>query len=104
MDNLENKAVELSREELENVTGGNDGFTTRRVCNLKSGFLAIRSMPAYDAANELGALFNGDYVYSREIYSKDGKYVWVYAETQTSTYYGKAAYSGYGWVNRDFLS
>ena len=102
MDNMENKVCELGKEELEKVTGGNDGLTTRRVCNLKKGYLAIRNYPSYNAANELGTLYNGDYVYSTEKY--DGDYVWVYAETKKDTYYDKPAYSGYGWVNKGFLS
>lgn len=98
---MENK-LELNMEELAKVSGGEDGLTTRTVEGLKSGFLAIRSAADYDYKNELGALHNGDYVYSTEVYS--GVYVWVYAECKKDSYYGRPAYSGYGWVNSNFLS
>ena len=100
MDNLENK-VELTNEELEKVAGGNDGLVTRTVSGLKTGFLALRSDSVYDASNELGTLYNGDLVYSAEVY-KNG-YVWVYAECKKDYTYGRDAYSGYGWVNAGFL-
>lgn len=102
MENIENKTVELTKEELEKVAGGNDGLRTRKVANLITGYLAIRNYPSYDAANELGSLYNDDYVYSTERYN--GDYVWVYAETRYDPYYGKNAYKGYGWVNSKFLA
>lgn len=101
MDNNTEKKI-LTEEELKEVAGGNDGLLTRKVCGLEKGFLAVRSQPEYDPANELGCLFNGDYVYSTERYSNG--YVWAYAECPRCDYYGKRAYSGYGWINCRFLT
>lgn len=97
---MENK-VELTNEELRSVVGGNDGFTTRTVKGLKSGYLALRSDTCYDDKNIIGHLYNGDYVYSTERYC-DG-YVWVYAECRKDTVYPMPAFSGNGWVNAGFL-
>lgn len=101
---MENKMnrTELHDSALEKVAGGNDGLTTRKVAGLKTGFLALRSDAEYDAKNELGTLYNGDYVYSTERYC--GVYVYVYAECKKDTTYDRPAYSGYGWVNSNFLT
>ena len=98
---MENR-VEMNDIALEKVAGGNDGLTTRMVTGLKSGFLAIRSDTVYDPKNELGTLYNGDYVYSTERYC--GMYVYVYAICRKDYTYDRPAYSGYGWVNSNYLS
>ena len=98
---MENK-VELTNEELNKIAGGNDGLTTRKVCGLAKGYLALRNDTCYDDKNIIGHLYNNDLVYSTEQY-RDG-YVWVYAECRKDTVYPKEAFSGYGWVNAGFLA
>ena len=56
----------MNEMEVENVAGG-AGYNTngyRTVCRLQTGYLAIRTAPTYDYANEIrGAeLYNGDQV------------------------------------------
>ena len=55
-----------------------------------TGFLALRSAPAYDASNEIGELYNGDVV---TVEREEGDYWWVY-----SPKYDKS-----GYVNKDYL-
>ena len=59
--------------------------------SVDSGYLALRSAPSYDAANEMGRLNNGDLV--QVTGSANGSYVQVYC----------AKYGAYGWVNAGFL-
>ena len=56
-----------------------------------SGYLALRTAKAYDSANEIGKLWNGDTV--QVIDSSDSTYWYVYAPTL-----GK-----YGYVNRNYI-
>ena len=59
--------------------------------HVDTGYLALRTAPAYDEANEIGELYNGDSV---EITGgRSGNYVWVY-----SPKYGCS-----GYVNSNFL-
>ena len=61
------------------------------VC-VSKGYLALRSAPAYDASNELGALYTGDVV---QVQNPDGAaYWWVYSP--------RLGLSGY--VNRSYLA
>ena len=55
------------------------------------GYLALRTAPAYDEANEIGELYTGDVVTVKD--KSNGKYWWVY-----SPKYGKS-----GYVNKDYL-
>ena len=62
-----------------------------KTVSVESGYLALRSAPSYDAANEMGRLNNGDLV--QVTGSANGSYVQVYC----------AKYGAYGWVNAGFL-
>ena len=57
----------LNPDELNEVTGGADGKVGldfngpwKKVMNLKTGWLALRTEPVYDYKNEIGQLKNGD--------------------------------------------
>ena len=54
-------------------------------------YLALRNAKAYDAANEIGRLYNGDYVYVQD--TSDSTYWYVYAPQLNK----------YGYVNRNYL-
>ncbi|MBP3892502.1 MAG: SH3 domain-containing protein [Atopobiaceae bacterium] len=55
------------------------------------GYLALRTAPAYDEANEIGELYTGDVVTVKD--RSNRQYWWVY-----SSKYGKS-----GYVNKDYL-
>ena len=93
---------ELSNIELEKVAGGNDGLINKKVCSLKTGYLALRSDVYYDDKNILGHLYNGDYVSSTGRIC--GDYEYVYAECKRDFTYDCPAYNGWGWVNRGYLT
>lgn len=59
--------------------------------HVDSGYLALRTAKAYDAANEIGKLYTGESVYVED--ASDSQYWWVYAPTL-----GKE-----GYVNKDYL-
>ena len=59
---------------------------------VERNYLALRTRPSYDDANEIGELYTGDVVYVKDKAS-NGQYWKVY-----SPKHGKD-----GWVNRDFL-
>ena len=59
--------------------------------SVSSGYLALRTAKAYDAANEIGKLYSGDTVYVKDITDHD--YWWVYAP----------GLSLEGYVNKDYL-
>ena len=61
------------------------------VVSVAQGYLALRSAPSYDEANELAALYNGDVVQLRG--TAAGTYWWVYAPD-----YGLS-----GYVNSNYL-
>ena len=88
----------ITEEELKNIAGGNDGLPSgydgswRVVCNLQSGWLALRTAPAYDYSNEIGQLYNGDSVQITGGYSGNG-YVYVYAPRLGMS----------GWVNAGYI-
>lgn len=95
----------LSPEEMEGITGGVDGKVGldmngpwKKVANLQTGWLALRSEPVYDYKNEIGQLYNGDEVQiigNGSGLSSDGRsYVWVYAKKLNKS----------GWVNDAFLN
>ena len=54
-------------------------------------YLALRNAKAYDAANEIGKLHNGDYVYVQD--TSDSTYWYVYAPQLNK----------YGYVNKNYL-
>ena len=85
--------------EVENVAGGagynTDGYRT--VCRLEKGYLAIRTAPTYDYANEIrGAeLYNGDQVIllGAPVAGADGRtYVFVQAVKNGVQGYVNAGY------------
>ena len=55
-----------------------------------TGYLALRSAPAYDDSNVIGKLYTGDVV---EVEEKRGQYWWVYSPK----------YDKEGYVNNDYL-
>ncbi len=63
-----------------------DAYTVK----VETGYLALRSKPAYDASNELEALYTGDYFYVMSDY--DDTYVYGYSDS------GKQ-----GYVNKNYL-
>lgn len=91
----------LNDQQLEDAAGGKHRYhdsNRRYVCNLHSGYLAMRTSPTYDYKNEIrgSELYNGDVVYIAGDYVSgyDGKtYVWVYSP-KTGTY---------GYVNAGYL-
>ena len=94
--NVELKAI--SEEELNAINGGVDGKVGlcegpwRIVCNLQTGWLALRSHNSYDYTNEIGQLYNGDYV---QIVGNgtDNGYIWVWSPRLNKS----------GWVNDKFI-
>ena len=85
-------------QELEGVAGGisRDGWAT--VYGLQTGYLALRTRPGYDAANEIrgSESYNGDplQITGSYVTGFDGRtYVWVYNPRS-----GRS-----GWVNAKFL-
>ncbi|MBQ4177819.1 MAG: SH3 domain-containing protein [Lachnospiraceae bacterium] len=62
-----------------------------KIVSVASGYLALRTIPSYDAANEIGQLYNGDTV--QVIGAASGSYVQVFSPK----------YGAYGWVNAGFL-
>ena len=99
----ENKNIEkhiVSEEELKSIAGGIDGWhglyddgPWKTVCFLQTGWLALRTYPAYDYSNEIGQLYNGDFVQLCGNGSDNG-YVWVYSPKLNKS----------GWVNSNFLA
>ncbi len=90
----------INEEELAGVSGGNatGNIYRRKVANLKTGYLALRTQPNYDHGNEQRGheLFNGDYVFIEggNTVGRDGNpYVWVYSPKT----------NGRGYVNANYL-
>ena len=65
---------------------------TRYDVSVSSGYLALRTAKAFDSRNEIGRLYNGDYVMVED--TSDPTYWWVYSPK----------YDTYGYVNRNYLS
>ena len=58
-------------------SGGSSSSSRETVTvSVATGYLALRTAPAYDASNEIGELYSGDTV---EVISKGGTYWWVYS-------------------------
>lgn len=89
----------INEMEVENVAGG-AGYNAngyRTVCRLETGYLAMRTAPTYDYANEIrGAeLYNGDQVIllGTPVIGSDGRtYVFVQACKNSVQGYVNAAY------------
>ncbi len=58
---------------------------------VESGYLALRTAKAFDAANEIGKIYTGEAVWVLD--SSDSQYWYVYAPTLTK----------FGYVNKDYL-
>lgn len=58
--------------------------------NVSSGYLALRNAKAYDSSNEIGKMYNGDYV---EAIRTSGQYWYVYSP----------GLGAYGYTNSDYL-
>ena len=87
--------VKLDDAVVMNTAGGDGCVCFNTVANLKSGWLALRTEPYYNAANEIGHLFNGDCVQilSGPIAGKDGHtYIVVYSPKLGMQGYVNAAY------------
>lgn len=90
--------TKASEQELEGVAGGLNMNGWATVCNLKTGYLALRTKPGYDYANEIrgSESFNGDTLQITGGYAvgPDGKtYVYVFNPRSNRS----------GWVNAAFL-
>lgn len=94
----------VNLEELNKIAGGADGKVGmnpdgpwKKVMNLKTGWLALRTAPIYDYSNEIGQLQNDDEVQitgNGSGLSDDGQsYVWVYSKRLNKS----------GWVNDKFI-
>ena len=88
----------LNEQELETVAGGFSAGTWVTVRGLQTGYLALRTAPNYDYANEIrgSESYNGQILQITGGYAVgfDGKtYVWVYNPRT-----GRS-----GWTNASFL-
>lgn len=77
--------------------GGSSGSSTgyfgeTRTVHVNKGYLALRSMKAYDSSNELGELYTGDTVQLMD--TSDSQYWYVYSPK----------YDLNGFVNKDYLT
>ena len=73
-------------------TGTTTYFGETRTVHVNSGYLALRTMKAYDSSNEIGQLYTGDTVQILE--TSDLQYWYVYSPK----------YDLNGFVNKDYLS
>lgn len=69
----------------------NSNTGTWKNVKVSSGYLALRSQPTYEYANEVAQLHNGDTV--ELMGGQSGSYVYVYSPST----------GAYGWVNAGFL-
>ena len=88
----------IDMENLEEIVGGQDGKVGlwegpwKTVMNLKTGYLAIRTQPAYDDSNIIGELYNGESVQITGNGTDNG-YIWVWSPKVNKS----------GWVNSSFI-
>ena len=92
----------INDQEMEEVAGGAGGNGNRRVvANLQSGYLAVRTAPAFKYENEIQStkLYNGDivditgnYVQGTGINGSPCTYVWVYVPKTGVSGYVNAYY------------
>ena len=73
------------------LTGGGSASYPTRTVSVNSGYLALRTAKAYDAANEIGELYTGDVV--QVIDSSDNGYWYVYSPKLNKN----------GYVNKNYL-
>lgn len=73
------------------MDGSSSYFGEMRTVSVAKGYLALRSMKAYDYANELGELYTGDVVQIMD--TSDPQYWYVYSPK----------YDMNGFVNKDYL-
>ena len=86
----------VSDSELENIAGGGmpGQEYEKKWVNVQESYLALRNACAFAYENEIGKLWNGDYVLVTGIdWRNSGTYVWCYAPS--------LGLSGY--VNKNFL-
>lgn len=91
---------ELNLNELNGIAGGTDGGfagCNRTVSGLKTGYLAMRTMPVYGYGNEMRGheLYNGDQVTvtGETVIGTDGcTYVWVTSAKDGASGYVNASY------------
>ena len=88
----------LNEQELETVAGGFSAGTWVTVRGLQTGYLALRTAPNYDYANEIrgSESYNGQILQITGGYSAgpDGRiYVWVFNPRSGMS----------GWTNAQFL-
>ena len=94
---MDDKLQKISDEDSKKISGGISGKVgmwdgpVKKVANLRSHTLALRTEPVYRSANEIGQLKEGDEV---QITGNElNGYVWVWAMTLDAS----------GWVNKQFL-
>ena len=93
----EMKNISLVTESLENVTGGADGWQGSfsgpwmTVCNITSGYLALRTDHFRDENNEIGKMYNGQQV--QMVGDDCNGFTWVYAPTLNKS----------GWVTSYYI-
>lgn len=83
------KSGYVNKNYLASTSGSTTG-TPKTVCNIKEGYLALRTAAAYDQANEIGELYNGDTVYYNG--SSTNGYAWVYSPKLGKSGYVNANY------------
>ena len=87
----------LNVEALDDVAGGNDGSENWRIAVVtgstckKPHYLALRSAPSYNDANEIAKLYYGESL-SVNRGKRSGSYIWAKAKGLT------------GWVNADYIT
>ena len=72
------------------LTSGTNNNSTTKTCCVNSGYLALRTYPSYNDANEIGAIYAGQKV-QVEWYTDNG-YAYVYAPTLGCYGYVNAGY------------
>ncbi|MDO5541037.1 MAG: hypothetical protein Q4F83_13395 [Eubacteriales bacterium] len=72
------------------IAGADQKAATAYKVKVDSGYLALRSKPAYDSSNEIGQLYTGDTFYVMD--DGDSQYWYGYTEDQKA-----------GYVNKDYL-
>jgi len=87
----------LNVEALDGVAGGNDGMENWRTAEVTGSsckpphYLALRSAPSYNDANEIAKLYYGETLRVNRN-NRSGSYIWAQAK-------GLA-----GWVNGDYIT
>ena len=94
----------INDQELEDVTGGTVGYQGQwmTVRNLNSGYLAIRTAPAYKYENEINhiGLYNGEQV---QIAGQPVEGTGINGTKATYAYVYAPKFGCYGYVNAYYL-